>query len=500
MLFCKNQGKLSTWISHDNLTEMRALIVGKVKEEKDMKNMKRFLALATALCMTVGMTACGGDAGETKTDGAGTGADAGTSTDAGTGVNQTETPEAPTDSAGGSGDITLWTFPIGDWGGDYVNDVVAAFNAKYPDITVKVEYLDYASGDDQLTAAIEAGTAPDILMAEPQRLVKYGKNGQMVALDDMFTDEMRTDIGNEAIVEACSDGTNYWMYPLCITAHTMAINYEAWEESGALEYVNTEGDRTWTTEDFVNALGKLKEAGLTSGVVYCGGQGGDQGTRALVDNLYDAEFTNADHTEWTINSEKGIKGLQLLKDLCDEGKLSYDAGIAAADEIQLFTNGTIQMSFCWNAANSKTYAEAVTFTTYPLPFPSEDGKPVLESGEFGFGIFNNGDAAKEEAARSFIDFVCNDAEWGPKSVEATGFFPVRSSFEVYADSEDTQLDFYKSMLAYVGDNFTAMDGFTEQRTAWWTMLQYVFTGEKPIEDAANEYVESSNGYTASYSE
>lgn len=449
--------------------------------------MKKFLALATAVCMTVGMTACGGNKTEPETN----------KDNTDTAPVATEGQE-PAVSEGASGEITLWTFPVGDWGGDYVTDVVAAFNAQNPDISLKVEYLDYSSGDDQLTAAIEAGTAPDILLAEPQRLVRYGKSGRMVSMDDMITDDLKADIGNDAIVAACSDGESYWMYPLSITAHFMAINYETWESSGALEYVNQEGDRTWTTEDFKNALGKLKEAGLTSGVVYCGGQGGDQGTRALVSNLYSADFTNADHTEWTINSENGVKGLQLLKDLCDEGALSYDAGIAAADELQLFANGTIQMSFCWNAANAKNYASSVTFTPYALPFPSDDGTPVLESGLYGFGIFDNGDAAKAEMAKKFITFVCDDTEWGPKSVEATGFFPVRGSFEVYADSEDEAMDFYQAMLAYVGDNFTAMDGFTEQRTAWWTMLQYVFTGEKTVEDAAAEYVESSNGFTASY--
>lgn len=450
--------------------------------------MKKLLALAMAACMTIGMTACGGGNDEPAASGDNNGATPATE----------EAAQQPAASGAGQ-EITLWTFPIGSWGDEaVVNEIIAAFNEKNPDVSVKVEYLDYASGDDQLTAAIEAGTAPDILMAEPQRLVAYGKNGRMVALDDMFTDELKTDVGNESIIEACSDGTNYWMYPLCITAHFMAINYEVWEETGALEYVNTEGDRTWTTEDFINACGKLKEAGLIPGCVYCGAQGGDQGTRALVANLYDAEFVNADHTEWTINSEAGIKGLQLLKDMCDSGDMSYDAGIAAADEIQLFCNGTVQMSFCWNAANMKTYASQVEFTPYSLPFPSEDGKPVLESGLFGFGVFNNGDAAKEAAAKEFISFVCDDPVWGPKNVESAGFFPVKSSFEVYADSTEPEIEFWQAMLAYVGDNFTAMDGFVEQRTAWWTMLQYVFTGEKTVEDAANEYVESSNGYTASY--
>ena len=52
-------------------------------------------------------------------------------------------------------EITLWTYPIGSWSkSDVVDEIVANFNAVYPDIKVKVEYLDYTSGDDQVTAAI----------------------------------------------------------------------------------------------------------------------------------------------------------------------------------------------------------------------------------------------------------------------------------------------------------------------------------------------------------
>ncbi|MEG0768184.1 MAG: carbohydrate ABC transporter substrate-binding protein, partial [Clostridia bacterium] len=70
----------------------------------------------------------------------------------------------------------------------------------------------------------------------------------------------------------------------------MAINLDQWTSSGAIAYVNLEGDRCWTTDDFIKACEKLTEAGFMSAVVYCGGQGGDQGTRALVSNLYSASF------------------------------------------------------------------------------------------------------------------------------------------------------------------------------------------------------------------
>lgn len=66
--------------------------------------------------------------------------------------------------------IKLWTYPIGGWGNDdTVQNLISSFNAKYPDIKVTVEYLDYTNGDDQVNTAIEGGSAPDLVMEGPSR-------------------------------------------------------------------------------------------------------------------------------------------------------------------------------------------------------------------------------------------------------------------------------------------------------------------------------------------
>ena len=77
---------------------------------------------------------------------------------------------AASGSASGAS-IKLWTYPIGGWGKDEtVQELIASFNAKYPDIKVAVEYLDYTNGDDQVNTAIEGGSAPDLIMEGPERL------------------------------------------------------------------------------------------------------------------------------------------------------------------------------------------------------------------------------------------------------------------------------------------------------------------------------------------
>ena len=399
-------------------------------------------------------------------------------------------------------EITLWTYPIGSWVDDAtVQGIIANFNAVHPEIKVTVQYLDYTSGDDQVTSAIEAGTTPDIIMEGPERLVtNWGAAGKMLELSDLWTEEALADIGatSEAVVAACvgADG-NYYEYPLCMTTHTMTINYNYFEQAGALQYIDEE-THTWTTENFVKACEALAEAGFIPGVVYCGGQGGDQGTRALAMNLYSAQFTNPEHTAYVMDSEEGVKGLQQLVDMVNAGSLTADPAIVAADEIALFCNGTIAMSFCWNASaavsNKASFADGVV--SFPMAFPSDDGIAELCGGIWGFGLFNNGDDAKVAAAKEFIKFVCDDAEQGPKSVYATGFFPVRQSFgDVYAGTEKAENADFAIFMPYLGDYYNVTAGWNVQRTEWWNMLQRIFAGG----DVATEvgvYVTNSNASIA----
>ncbi len=442
--------------------------------------MKKYFALLLALLMVFALVACD-NGGKTEEPAAP--------------AQDAPADEQAAEPADDQVDITLWTYPIGAWGNaDTVNGFIDNFNKVYPDINVTVEYLDYQSGDDQVTAALEAGTAPDLIMEGPERLVSnWGAKGKMVDLADLWDDDAMADIKatSEAVVNACqwSDGA-YYEYPLCMTTHCMAINQELFEEAGAFQYINE--DRTWTTENFEKALQALDAHGVENKlIVYCGGQGGDQGTRALAMNLYSADFSNADHTKWTMNEPAGVKGLQQLVDWVDQGLIGYDAGIVASDELQLFANGTVAMSICWNASNEANYASQVTFTPYAVAFPSDDGVPELAGGIWGFGIFDNGDQAKIDAAKKFIKFMADDEEQGPKSVQATGFFPVRASFgNVYAGTEDEdRMAVYSSFMPYIGDYYNVTPGWVEQRTAWWNMLQQIFAG-KDVQEAADEYVEA----------
>lgn len=235
------------------------------------------------------------------------------------------------------------------------------------------------------------------------------------------------------------------------------------------------------------ALGKAGKIGIS---VYCGGQGGDQGTRALVSNLYGATIANKTNTRYTMNSPEGAKALELLKDLEKKGYIDAGLSIAAADELQLFAQQQIASTICWGTSNALNYATDA-FTQVSVPFPSNDSVPSLEYLVNGFCVFDNKDAGRAEAAKKLIQFICDDPEWGKVNVVKTGAFPVRSSFgDLYPGNPEYAL--LASWTKYYGGYYNTMPGFAAMRTEWWNMLQYVFTGDKTVAKALADYDVNSN--------
>lgn len=444
-------------------------------------NMKKPLALLLAAGMTLGLAACGNGS-----------------------QGNSESP-APGGETGGSStgavELNLWSFNVGGFAeASNWEPIIAAFNEQNPNIKITVTPINYQDGDQKLTSAITAGTGPDIIFEGPERIVgNYAREGQMVDLSDLW------ETGGSDIAEGISsvsqlDGT-YYMYPLSVAAHCMAINYEAFEAAGALQYIDEE-TRTWTTDNFVKAMEAVRDAAAagtininTPGIIYCGAQGGDQGTRALVNNLYSDYFVNEDGTAYTANSENNVKALKLLQDMVNNGSMSANASFAAADELQAFANQTCAVSFCWNYANYTQYAAQTQFTPFAMAFPSDDGKPELEmAGPYGFGVFNNKDEAKIEAAKKFVQFVCDDQTVGVEAVKATGFFPVHSDWgDVYTGDADAETRApFALMSDYLGRYYNLTGGWTEQRGYWWPMLTEIMTTGADVQTAADKYAAQAN--------
>ena len=263
--------------------------------------MKKIIALLLALVMVLSLAAC---SVETKEDTKATEAPKADATVA--------TEAAPAEVVAAK-EISLWTYPVGKWGDQATVDALMADFGKATGIKVTVEYLTYADGDATIDAAINAGKAPDLVLEGPERLVaNWGAKGKMVNIADLYDDTDKAEINAAALAACFADENTAYEYPMVMTAHCMAINKTLFEAADAMQYIDAE-THTWTTENFWKAVNAVyAHTGKTVGAVFCKDQGGDQGNRVLITNLYDGAFTAPDHSAYTWNVEGNIKALTEL--------------------------------------------------------------------------------------------------------------------------------------------------------------------------------------------
>lgn len=381
----------------------------------------------------------------------------------------------PSDEEGEAVEISLWCYPVGGWSSkSAVSNILTHFHNEYPNIHVNLVTVDYTTGDSEIEAAISSGEAPDLVFEGPERLVaNWGARSLMKDLNDLWQEENGGKIYESVRNASHNAAGDYFIYPVCMTTHCMAINRDLFEAAGALQYIDEE-THTWSTENFLSAVEALNNCGVEKiARIYCNGQSGDQGTRALVNNLYSGTFTNAEHTSYTVNSPENIRALELLTSL--KG-IEIDSTMTAKDEINQFCAGELAMAFCWNVSNEVDQARNgnLNFDILPMAFPTDNKEFELESGIWGFGIFDNGDEKRVEAAKTFIRYTTSDSGGYETAVLTSNFWSVRDMPDLYVN--DKLMNEYGIFRKHMGDYYQVTPGWADARTAWWQMLQSIEKG------------------------
>lgn len=369
-------------------------------------------------------------------------------------------------------EVTLAMYPVGNLGSvSAFSEIVSEFNQSQKDIVVNVEYLSYVDGDSRIEDMINEGAHLDMVFEGPERIVaNWGRRGLMLPIGDML--EVSSGCVNESVRDACKEGNDCYMLPVCTTAHCMAVNKDMLEEVGALQYIDPE-KRTWTTTDFLKTVELLNMVGKSSLSVYCTSQAGDQGTRALITNMHGGRYANEEHTGYEVSS---VENEQALSELYDAEGVVFGKNEDGATALSKFCLGEYAMTACWNVSQEISQAFTVQFDIYPVSFPTEDGSPArLDGGVWGFGVFKS-DNERQEACKEFIKYVVTNPSTYRKVVTLSTFWPALITSEDLYEN-DVLMQEYGLFTDYMGDYYQVTTNWSKARTAWWQMLQKVGDGE-----------------------
>lgn len=399
-------------------------------------------------------------------------------------------------------EIALWTFPnfTSETGksGDFERSLIAAFEAQYPSIKVNFTQVSFTDGDSVIEAAIKAGTPPDVVYDAPGRILVWAQRGLLEPLDDILATEKPSITTGLLTVSTGTDRRTY-MYPMHQVPFSMAFNKELLEDLDVIDLLPYKRrDRQWTVLEYETLLKALKAklpAGKVPGVFYYKTQGGDQGTRAFLVNLYgNAGLLNEDYSQYIFNTPEAVKNLAWTARALKQGWLLDGADLTSNDAIALFAGGKAAHTILYSPQLNKMYDgkrnyNGKDFTSIYMPFPNDSQSPLLEFLAGGACLFKSDDSAKLEAAKSLIHFAATDKVWAPRLVAATGGFP--ASEKVQIAFNDSELLYNSVLQRFFGQYYNNIQGFSTMRGYWNTLLKETMTG-KDIQASADSFVRQAN--------
>ncbi len=132
-------------------------------------------------------------------------------------------------------------------------EIVDAWNADNPDVQVELVQGDWASVNDQLLTAFEGGTAPDIFHYESGPLRDFNERGSVLPLDDLLSDEIKSDIREGAWDTVTFDDVVTGV-PFLQESQVIFANKAIFDEAG-VELPTI--DDPWTWDEFAEAARQL---------------------------------------------------------------------------------------------------------------------------------------------------------------------------------------------------------------------------------------------------
>ncbi|MGL5440060.1 MAG: ABC transporter substrate-binding protein [Filifactoraceae bacterium] len=390
--------------------------------------------------------------------------------------------------------IAFWNFP--NFSGDsefdaraYDAALIKAFETKYPNIKVDYQAIEFSDGPAKLETAIQSKSNPDVIYDAPGRVIDWASKGYLVDLEDLVAKDKIID----SAVKASSYDGKIYLYPQGVAPFLMGFNKGMLTELGLVDKLPlSKENRSWTVEEFEALLKGIKAAKpeIAPVILYAKSQAGDQGPRGFVSNLFGSWITDKAVTKYTINDENGVKSMEWIKKAYDEGLLGKGIALDAGASIEEFGNGTAAGTILYPVNKYKEFTKAGKIDSVLVPFPNNSGKPELEYLVAGPAIFNNGDEDKIIASKLFIDFIINDADWGMRSLKATGNFSAKIGETGLYD--DPELKFAETMSQYFGTYYNTIPGFIQMRQLWFPMLQGVLNGDTDAKTALDNFVAAAN--------
>lgn len=265
--------------------------------------------------------------------------------------------------------LTLGSYVFGNVA-DVWTKGIAAYQAKYPNVSIETEFADYSGFIDKLTTEIAAGTPPDIAMLIPDSLPKYHAQDLLLDLES-YVGQVDLAEWYPQAWEGLSFGPDKHRFavPLTFDCSILWYNKDLFDKAG-LKYP----DETWTYDDMVNAALQLTKRDTGGQTTQWGlGLGWEPWYQFM--KMFGVEpWDQQNFSKSNFDSAEAIAAVQKAADLYVKHKVSPvqppNSGLAVSGADVQFTAGQMAMLLggTWNTQTYLDPANGIKSFKYDLTY------------------------------------------------------------------------------------------------------------------------------------
>lgn len=396
-----------------------------------------------------------------------------------------------------SGEITVWGWGAGP------EDIIKAFEKKYPDVKVKWSSTGTAADTAMsLNNAVSAGSgAPDVTMILGSDVSKYAQEGSFTDLNQFGADELEDDYVAGSWKTGQYDGKTYGI-PMDSGPMALFYNKEVFDKAGV-----TEAPKTW--DEYYEAAKKIHALGDN---YYITSDTGDAGFYDSMTWLAGATpfSTSEDGSEVTINltgDENAQKYNEYWQKMLDEGLIDTKTAGWSEDWFKGMVDGTIAslITGAWMPANLVGSAADGAGKWQVALTPTADGSATnSENGGSSLAVLASSE--KADAAWQFIEYA-NHGDGVATRVNGGAFPADTKSMEdsewlnktTIKNADGEEVDYfagqkYNEVLAQSAKNVSTDYKFlpfeVKARSTFGDFVGKSYTGDQKLADGVAAWQES----------
>ena len=337
-----------------------------------------------------------------------------------------------------SGTVIFWNGYGAD--GDEIttfrNEVLPAFEAAYPNVSVETQEIPYNDLRQKLVTGIAGGVLPDVLRSDIIWVPEFADQGILLALDEEMPDF--ADLADQVFPGPLSTnkwGDHYYGLPLDTNTRIIFANDSVLEAAGVTEMPAT-------IEDFEAAMATVQET-LGEGV-YGYAEGGT-GAWSVLPWIWTMGGAVTDEGLTTasgyVNGEGTVAAVTMLKDWLDKGWMSpsiLGGGTATSEQFGNDQTATI-LEGPWMPGIFNSQFPELSFSFTPVPAGPAGSQSVV--GGEDIVVFNT--TEDKDAALAFVRHMLS--EESQLAMGKVGQMPVLSRLVGHADLPDTYPTFMQQL-------------------------------------------------------